>query len=847
MAALLGLTLVAAPLHAATRAHPHGAGPAPLEISRTLGGALADPVIAGAYVHVPSGRIVSTWDYSDPAVPVLRAATEPARGAIRGLTRWGDYLYASWQGGDDSGGVAVYSLADPARPLLVNEFDDYTTSSFKQMWTLVAANGYLYLFDQENGIYGGDLGADPLHPVFTQHFRWPTIYNRSRADGNRLYVSGNALSNEQFHNCTGFDVSAPQAPVVAGSCGGGDPLENFRTRVQPPLAAAFGLKFSLRDVADPANPLVLGSIDTPPATDGFLSGDHAYSLGFDGIDIIDISDPMMPGIAAHSAISTLGTDSVSALDQGALVLTSTDRFLRLDVSTPATPAVVSDVMPHGGTVTTDIALVNGKAVLLAENYGFGIADATTLAPLARFDASLPEQLNQRAFEQFAVDGDRAYLAGWGYGLVIADLSDPLHPQELGKIAYGYPTSVAASGDFAYLGTVTNGGVVQVVDVADPAAPQLRGAVTMTSVYRLQAHGNHVYAADEFAGLHVIDVTNPDVPVEVAVYSDGCMGIMGGAYDVQISDDGTRAYVACETGLQIVDISNPAAPVRLGGYPAEWANGSTVAVDGMRAWFGDRGGVHEIDLSDEANPALLQTTWIGGYAPVRLRASGDGRVFVFNRAAGTHVLGTVDMAEDRLFSDGFEAAPVAPQLITYDDLDEGFLGQSHHHQGVTWYGVNGIGGVFPDGSTFVPADVGDELVVEHAAMLYADFPSFGSAPNALTFGTAYVDGDSFSIGPLVRATADLDQPARVLALDLAYYENGPWGGITLHLDGYSGGVLVASDELTIAAGGERDNVAVARFSIEADAIDSFTLRATWNDQPTAPRVMIDNLALTPAAR
>jgi hypothetical protein len=85
------------------------------------------------------------------------------------------------------------------------------------------------------------------------------------------------------------------------------------------------------------------------------------------------------------------------------------------------------------------------------------------------------------------------------------------------------------------------------------------------------------------------------------------------------------------------------------------------------------------------------------------------------------------------------------------------------------------------------------------------------------------------------------------MDLAYYENGPWGGIKLHLDGYSGGVLVASDELTIVGGGERDNPAVARFSIEATAIDSFKLHASWNGQPTAPRVMIDNLALTPAAR
>jgi hypothetical protein len=306
-------------------------------------------------------------------------------------------------------------------------------------------------------------------------------------------------------------------------------------------------------------------------------------------------------------------------------------------------------------------------------------------------------------------------------------------------------------------------------------------------------------------------------------------------------------VACETGLQVVDISDPTSPVRLGGWTAEWANGSTVAAEGERAWFGDRAGVHEIDLSDEANPALVQTTWIGGYAPVRLRATGDGRLFVFHRALGTHVLGEVEAGPDHIFSDGFEAAPVAPLTSTFDGLAEGFVGSSFHHGGVNWHEINGIGGVFPDGSTFVPEDVGDQLVVENAAVFYADFPGFGSAPNTLTFGTSYVDGENFSIGALVRASGGLDQPAQAVAMDLAYYENGPWGGIVVHLEGYDRDALVASDNLTLAGEGDRDNPAASRLSISAASIDSFKLYATFDGQPTAPRVMIDNVVLTPIHR
>lgn len=628
-----------------------------LSLTRVLGGALQDPVRNDPYFYVASGRILSTWDYSDPASPALRAATDqtPANGQIRGLTRWGDYLYASWYAGNDNAGVAVYSLADPAHPALVNQFDDYVASSLKLLRTLAAANGYLYLFDSENGIYYGDLAPDPLHPTFTRLLRTPIIYDRSYVDGNWLYVSGTTTSFNPVHVCSIYDVSTPDAPVASGStCGGGDPLEFFRNSIQPPYAAAFGLKLSLFDLTDPNNGITLGSVDTEPATDGFLSGDYAYSLGFAGIDIYDISDRTTPVLSGHSTIPTLATDSVTALEQGALLLTSTDRYTRLDVSAPTAPVVVSEVSPPGGAVATDAALVGGKVVLLQENYGLGIADAATLEPLARFDADLPEVLNQRDFEQFAVDGDRAYLTAWGYGLIIADLSDPLHPVELGRLPYDYASAAAASGDFAYIGTTTNGGFMQVVDVSDPTQPVARGYVTMAGIDRLQVHGNFVYAADDLAGLHIIDVSNPDAPSEVALYDDGCLDFAGGAYDVELSADGTRAYVACSTGLYIVDVSAPAAPQTLGIYPATFANGSTVAASGDRVWFGDSYGVHEIDVSDAAAPAEVGTTSLAYFRPFRLRALADGRLFAFTVQAGIHVFGNV-MADDRIFTDGFDSA------------------------------------------------------------------------------------------------------------------------------------------------------------------------------------------------
>ena len=199
--------------------------------------------------------------------------------------------------------------------------------------------------------------------------------------------------------------------------------------------------------------------------------------------------------------------------------------------------------------------------------------------------------------------------------------------------------------------------------------------------------------------------------------------------------------------------------------------------------------------------------------------------------------------DRIFRNGFDGAPI---VSNYDDLTEGSLGTSYHYNGVNYHDVNGIGGVFPDGSTFTATDVGDLLLVENATDFFVDFPDFGSSPNTLTFGTSYVPGDNVSIGAFVQATMDLDQPVTALSVDLAYYENGPWGGIQIHLDAYRNGSVVGGDSLTLANGGGRDNATTSGFTISGVEFDSLKMYATYQGQPSAPRLMIDNLSLTPAA-
>lgn len=198
-----------------------------------------------------------------------------------------------------------------------------------------------------------------------------------------------------------------------------------------------------------------------------------------------------------------------------------------------------------------------------------------------------------------------------------------------------------------------------------------------------------------------------------------------------------------------------------------------------------------------------------------------------------------------------AAPALAQttVSTYDDLTEGFFGSSFHYNGVTYHSVNNVPGVFPDGDTFdasSPDDpwvgLGSTIIVENAALLFNEFPSWGSPNNVLTFGTSYVNGGNLSLGALSTVTMDLDSVSDFASLELGYYENGPWGGIVYHLEAFLGGQSVAHDSFSISDLGGRDNIAFATLSVGGAQFDSLRLYATYGDEFSGPRGIIDNLTI-----
>lgn len=184
------------------------------------------------------------------------------------------------------------------------------------------------------------------------------------------------------------------------------------------------------------------------------------------------------------------------------------------------------------------------------------------------------------------------------------------------------------------------------------------------------------------------------------------------------------------------------------------------------------------------------------------------------------------------------------VSTYEDLNEGFLGATFTHNGVTYRDVNNVSGFYPDGAPFGPNDNGNENIIERATFFYNDFPTYGSPVNAMTFGNSFVPGDNLSIGALASVWMDVPAHGNAASLDVAYYENGPWGNIQYKLEAVRNGQVVASDVFTIANGGGRDNATFSHMSVSGVEFDSLHLYGWLNGNYTVPRGMIDDLTITP---
>lgn len=195
----------------------------------------------------------------------------------------------------------------------------------------------------------------------------------------------------------------------------------------------------------------------------------------------------------------------------------------------------------------------------------------------------------------AMADDHAYF-GVDRVLVVADVSEPEFPVVVGMIELPLPaTDIVVSGSHAFVGT--NGDGLRIIDVHDPNAPvevasylPPRGEVGGLSV-----DGRYLWVAVESDGLRVLDITLPTAPVVVASRE---IGEVGTGKDIDVIPP--LAYMATGVGILILNTQVVDFPERVGyiRVPAH----RVAAGDGYAYGLSGYGSLYAIDVSWPATPS-----------------------------------------------------------------------------------------------------------------------------------------------------------------------------------------------------------------------------------------------------
>jgi len=568
-------------------------------------------------VSPPDGLTVI--DVADPIRPTL-VSSNPTLGLGSWVAGSNHHVFVA--AGDQ--GVEVIDISQPASPILVG-----TIETNGDAFGLVVSGSHLFVSSDSLEIF--DI-SDPIHPIPVADL---DATGTPQLEGNRLLLG--AVDGLRI-----IDVSDPSAPLLLGWLEtdwlnpDSQVVTIASTADRAYLSTFAGSPWNsglhVVDIADPASPLLLASIDSSYPIVGLAVKDDILLAGvaYEGrILSFDVSNPHLPRqIAAldlyaigddHSFTPAVRMDIHGFLESGPIAYAGLMDFgypsenpaMRvIDISDPTQPRLAGTI--PGLPETTGVALGDGIAVTTESGKGIRVFDLSEpRAPRELASYPIP-----RIRDQIAIPGDVAYLAAGGEGLQLIDLADPAAPQlietvetstwaldvqddllfasvtrgnypnhtpslqifglaeprspvELGSCDLDRPFGMVAVAGSTAVGAVNIGYTsmpetrISIIDVSDPASPEIVGVRTLHgSPTAVEVAGHHVYLTishwqdPDQHGLHIMDISDPAHPVDIAT-------ILTPGDAIEVALAGNLAYVSdTKDGVSVYDITNPAAPVEV---------------------------------------------------------------------------------------------------------------------------------------------------------------------------------------------------------------------------------------------------------------------------------------------
>ncbi len=634
------------------------ASTASVDFQYNLGGSSRYGMIDAGKLYSLIGGRLHVADASDIANPV-ELGSLPTPGIGRRISKKDNVLYLACT----EGGMVTVDVADPQNPKQLAQLIFDTPERLGKTFDVAVRGNYGYVADH-TGFHVVDI-TNPAAPALKTSF---TDFANSRHLAYDVYLDGNYA----YLCCEGdglyiFDISNPLSPVKISQWK--DSENNFGQFYQ-----------SARN------------------------GNYLYVAGgIKGIVVLDVSDLTAPKLVSNFVgESGLWGGAIGLVNVGAYCYIQ-DEFFNMhyiDVSDPTKPTETGafDVEGHHSLGIWN----DGSRVLLANStYGIRI-----------FDTAGAQVTQKGAFKSLgrvmgaAGAGNYAYLAAGENGLKILEVSDPAKPVLTATLALdAFANGVFIDKGFAYIAGLlgageeeSEGGLLEIVDIQNPASPSIAGSVELTGQpVNVIVKDNIAYVATQTTGIALVDVTSPASPKVLATYdtlglcygvdllggilvgADGLDGIVtldvrDSAYPKKLFNGAaigsvlnaehweTYAYLSGGSeGLKVADMAVPFAPVtgtKIAPLTIRNQPGQAKASASFNSYLltvetiGNYGGVRLFDLKDAANPAeLTGDDYLLG-DPLKLWYSPEqGLAYASSQIAGVYIYAVAMTDEPDINIDG----------------------------------------------------------------------------------------------------------------------------------------------------------------------------------------------------
>ena len=472
------------------------------------------------------GNRLTLFDISDPSNPAITDTLHLENNTVSDIDVQDNYAFVA------SDIILTIDLSDVENMRIVGRYP-------RQAVQIITNGDYAYI---ASGLFGVFSILDPSN-IELDHWVWETNgSNDMKIVGNMLFISGS-------RRLTCFDLSEPQNPREVSSVRMLTDYARFYPALPLIVATNETNGISVFDYSEPEHPDSIGAFNSVgEVKEVRLIDRFTYTCTNNvGFQIINSSDPLHPefvkllplqGYLRHFEIQ----------NNIAYVASTRNGFYLIDVTNPSEARVIANYDPDEARVSN--LAINGESlysfsggfrilnivdpdsiyqtgecgwafnsdelecsvqefyiffVTRSSNDNFGVIDiSNSEAPQVVFSDSL--QLSPFSdLSDIVIKDGIAFISGLFDGLLVYDITDPLHPEELARIER-----------------------------------DIYGLDHMT------VEGDYLIGASRYYGISVYDISNPVVPRLVRQFED-CYNLKS------ISVDGNIAAVAQSTSLRFYNL------------------------------------------------------------------------------------------------------------------------------------------------------------------------------------------------------------------------------------------------------------------------------------------------------